>query len=347
MADRSRVTVVLVVAALLAACGGSGGEPRAPGSMSLPADPRRLAGEDAATTAAVVSASRFPTASDVVIVNPAEVGLAAGAAYVAGSHQSPVLYAERDGLPDATLAEIERLGAYHARLFGGPDALGEEVEDDLRDVGVEVERLAGEDAAAVAAVAAANSGAPNIGVRGAFGRTALLVGDDPGFALLAGQLSFGQQWPVLEPGQRTLRASAREALAALDIRHAVVVGDEQVIGAEVVAAVGAAGITVERISAADAPSLATALADFSVAIGNPLPTTVHVVAEGRPFDLLVAGPLALPDSALLLCAAAADCGPVTTAWLRRNRATVERVVVVGAERAVSDAARRTLEAAAS
>lgn len=349
MAGRLRATVVAaLVGVAVAACGGDGRDDRpAPRGTSLPADPARLAAGDAAGTAAVVSASRFPSASDVVIVNPARVGVAAGAAYVAGSHQSPVLYADRDGVPDATLDEIERLGAYHARLFGGLDVLGEAVEDDLRDAGVEVERLAGEDDAAVAAVAAANSGAPNIGVRGAFGRTALLVGDDPLLALLAGQLSFGQQWPVLEPGQRALRASTRDALVALEIRHAVVVGDEQVIGAAVVAAVEAAGVTVERIGAADPPSLAAALADFSIRLGNPPPTTVHLVGERRPADLLVAGPLGAPDSALLLCRGPKGCGSATTSWVQRNRATVERIVVVGNERSVSTPDLRTLEAAAS
>lgn len=348
MAGRFRAAVAaLLVGLVLAGCGGGGdGESRAPGATSLPADPGRLAGDDAAGTAAVVSAARFPSASDVVIVNPGKVGLATGAAYVAGSHQSPVLYADRDGVPDVTLDEIERLGAYHARLFGGRDVLGEGVEDDLRDAGVEVERLEGEDDAAIAAAAAANSGAPNIGVRGALGRTVLLVGDDPRFALLAGQLSFGQQWPVLESGRRMLRESTRGALLALEIRHAVVVGDEQVIGPGVVAAVEAAGLTVERIGAADPPSLAAAVADFSVAIGNPSPTTVHLVAAGRPADLLVAGPLAVPDSALLLCADTADCGGATTSWLQGNRTTVQRIVVVGDARAVSDGARRTLEAAA-
>lgn len=55
----------------------------------------------------------------------------------------PILYANPEGLPDVTAGELQRLGTREVLLLGGEDALSRDVSDQLRNMGVNVTRIAG------------------------------------------------------------------------------------------------------------------------------------------------------------------------------------------------------------
>jgi len=332
------------LAVVVASCGGGGGSTA---TTVLPSpDATRLAGRTDAETAAAVSAVRFTTASDVVIARASALPLGVGAAYIGGTHQSPILLTGRTTVPGATLVEIKRLGAFHAHIVGGA-AIATSVDAQLRKAGLAVDRIGGDDPVAAAAEVAASAGAPNVGVAPGAGHTVVLAPvADERYALVAGPLVFGQQWPVLLTEHGALPDATRVALGQLAVAHVVVLGDESVIARVVTDALAAMGLSVERIAGPTPAAVAVALIALDQRIGLPPATSVDVVASSARADLLVAGPHAGPGSPILLCAAVGDCGPETLGWLAANRATVARVVVVGRRSAVSGAAEAALDAAA-
>lgn len=62
---------------------------------------------------------------------------------LAGAVNGPILYSGPDNLYDVTANELERLGTQEVLLLGGEAALSAQVEQRLRDMGIDVTRLAG------------------------------------------------------------------------------------------------------------------------------------------------------------------------------------------------------------
>lgn len=106
---------------------------------------RRLAGETRVETAVEVSRAEFD-ASDTVAISRADLYAdALTGAPLARAADAPMLLTPTEGLHPAVAAEIDRLGATRALVFGGPVALSEQVVEDLRAAGIEeVDRIAGE-----------------------------------------------------------------------------------------------------------------------------------------------------------------------------------------------------------
>jgi putative cell wall-binding protein len=318
----------------------------APGLAAGPTTIERFAGADRYDTARKLAVDRFASASDAVVARADDPADALAGSYVAGSHIGPVLLADRTRVPQATLDALQALGVHKVRVLGGPTALGPEVVGQLQAAGYTVERVAGNDRYATAAAVARNSGSANIGAKGDLGPTAILAnGLRPADALSAGPLAFGQQWPVLLTATGSLPAPTQQAIADLGIRHVVVVGGTSAVGDAVVTQLRSQGRTVERVAGADREATATAVADFLVALGEPV-TTVEVAGAGSFADALALGPHAAPAAPVLLCHAVEDCGATTLQWVAAHQATVDTVVIAGGTAVVGPAAEAQLRAAA-
>lgn len=307
---------------------------------------RRLAGPDRFATAAAIAVDRFATASDAVVARADDPADALAGSYVAGSHVGPVLLAEQRRVPAATLDALRSRGVHKVRILGGTGALGPEVVAQLQSAGYVVERIAGSDRYATAAAVARNSGEANVGVYGTRGRTVLLAnGTRPTDALTAGPLAFGQQWPVLLTTAGAVPPATRQALDDLDIRHVVVVGGTAAVSDAVVASLRASGRTVERVAGVDREQTATAVADFLVALGEPL-VRVEVAASTSYADALALGPHAAPASPVLLCRTRDNCGAATLSWISARSALVDTVVIAGGTGVISETAATQLRVAA-
>ncbi|HEX9767278.1 MAG TPA: cell wall-binding repeat-containing protein [Nitriliruptorales bacterium] len=115
---------------------------------------RRLAGRDRFSTAAAVSAEGFPDGADQVYVATGANfpdALAGGAAGAATG--TPMVLVSRDGVPEASAAELRRLDPDQVVVLGGDAAVSDEVLAVIEDlVGVTPTRLAGDTRYATAAL---------------------------------------------------------------------------------------------------------------------------------------------------------------------------------------------------
>lgn len=307
---------------------------------------QRIGGEDRYATAAALARDGWRSASDAVVARGDDPADALAGSYVAGSHIGPVLLSEQRRVPQVTIDALKALGVHKVRLLGGESALGPEVEQQLTAAGFLVVRLAGRDRYATAAIAAADSGAGNVGVRNGRKAAILAGGANPADALAAGPLAYGQQWPVLLTGRDSLAPATATVLDDLGITHVVVVGGTAAVGDGVMAELERRGKVVERVAGADRERTAIALADLLVAYGQPL-VEVEVASASSFADALALGPHAAPASPVLLCRSVATCGPETLAWITARSDAVDRIVIAGGTGAIGPTAEAELVLAAA
>jgi len=320
---------------------------RLAGSANPPPEPvegaaatSRTAGPDRIATALAVSQWAFADgAGDVIIARSDAFADALAATPLAATLGAPVLLTGGDGLDPRVADEIERLGAAHAWLLGGPGALSEAVATDVPD-GVEVTRLAGPDrystAAEVARVVAERGGD-----RAEWAVVALGNHVDPDRAwpdaLGAGVLAARLEAPLLlVSGDEVPDVTA----TALDGHTGVLVigGPSAIPDALFDDLAGGDGREVVRISGPDRFATAAA-ADAR----DGFTASLVLIVSGRTYaDALSAGAAAMHVGADLLLVEPTALPSATASAIHASGPDV--VMAIGGTKAVSDA---TLAAAAN
>lgn len=186
----------------------------------------RLAGPDRFATAAAVSRDRFDpgvTAAYLAVGSDFPDALAGGAA--AARAGGPVLLVGRDTVPEATMAELQRLKPDRIELLGGPAVVTDGVLDRLRsDTAAKVRRIAGADRYETAVAVSATAFPP--------ARSAVYVAIGSNFpdALAGGAMAVSDDAPVLlVPSSGPLPAAVRTELARLRPNRIVALGGTAVL----------------------------------------------------------------------------------------------------------------------
>lgn len=103
----------------------------------------KLVGENRIETAIKVSKSNWKTADTVVLVNEKAIADALAITPLAEEKNAPILLTGKDGLNKSTKAEIQRLGAKNVILAGGNSVLSEKLEKELKELNLNIDRIAG------------------------------------------------------------------------------------------------------------------------------------------------------------------------------------------------------------
>jgi spore germination protein YaaH len=142
------------------------------------------------------------------------------------------------------LAEIQRLGATTVFLLGGEGAISEDVAVLLRDAGLSVRRLAGENRFATAAAIARET-------VDFTDRIFLASGYSFADALSISPFAAARGTPLLLTETERLPAATMEAIVACGAAHVTLIGGEGVIAPSVATELIEAGYFVDRIAGAD------------------------------------------------------------------------------------------------
>lgn len=116
-----------------------------PSHSSAYTDPKvtQLSGVDRYATAAVVAQSGWTTSETVVLARGDDFPDALAGAPFAAHLGAPILLTRTYEIPDMTRSELMRLQAKNVFLLGGEGAISAEVEQELRDLNLNVERISG------------------------------------------------------------------------------------------------------------------------------------------------------------------------------------------------------------
>jgi len=186
----------------------------------------RLKGADRYATAVDISRQLVTgdeSASSVVLARGNDFPDALAGVPLAHRLEAPLLLSGTERLPQPTVEEIKRVGAEKAYLLGGEAALSIDIERQLADMGVKVERIGGQDRYHTAQLVAEKV-APD------GSNTAILAsGRDFQDALIASPYAAVNGIPVLLSAPEELPGYTAEALEELQVRETIIVGDVEKI----------------------------------------------------------------------------------------------------------------------
>ncbi|MBN8233957.1 cell wall-binding repeat-containing protein [Halobacillus kuroshimensis] len=142
---------------------------------------------------------------------------------LASMYAAPILLTKQNSLPDITKSTLQLLNAKSVTILGGTGAVSTQVEKSLKQLGIEVDRIAGKDRYATAA-AIADELPPTDEVIVAYGR------NFPD-ALAMGPVASMYMMPILLTEKDTLPKATVEALKSYDTSF--VVGGTGAVGSKV------------------------------------------------------------------------------------------------------------------
>lgn len=222
----------------------------------------RLSGDTALDTmSAIVSCERGwgdDWRGTVVIATDEGWWDALSASSLAGKEGAPILLSHRDGVPEQTLAQLDRLAPSKVIVVGGELAVSEAAAGELAGrTGAELERVSGRDAAGTAVAVSQRLGSAG---DEALVATASTFQD----ALSAAPYAYARGCPVLLVGPDG--ALSGEAVAAIGDRRVVIVGGEQAVPEAVRSQLG--GRSVSRVGGADTVATSKLFAQRALACGS-------------------------------------------------------------------------------
>ena len=280
----------------------------------------RIAGSNRWATAVEISQEGWTSAGTVILANGRNYPDALAGVPYAHALNAPVLLTEADSLVAATKAEITRLGANKVIILGGTGVISAAVEDEIKGMGLEVERISGADRFETAANVAkklAPTGAETVVL--AFGR---------GYAdaLAAGSYAAINGYPILLTEKNSIPEATTKAIEELGVTKVIVVGGTGAIAANTVADLP--GVT--RVSGANREATSVALAKHF-----NLKNQKYFIATGDGFaDAITGAVLAAKEGTGILLVRAAFPAVVGEFF---SDATVTEVVIFGGTSAVSSA----------
>lgn len=301
----------------------------------------RLAGDSRVQTAAQLSEGR--TSDTVIIARADAYADALAAAPLAGHLDAPLLLTAPDHLSPETRGLVRSTGASRAYLMGGPGAVGAAVEQELADLGLDVERVAGADRFATAAAVIALLPTPT--------SVFVVEGANPSptrgwpDAVALSPLAASTAQPILLTTRDSLPDATRAALRRLDDDvEVLVIGGEVAVSDAVAGAIEATASQgtrpVTRVAGTDRYATAARVAQMATTAGSD-PQDVWLVTGLNWPDALAAGPAATAAGATMLLVHGQDArhSPAVLSWLQSHAdPTNLQLTVVGGNAAVSPTA---------
>ena len=242
--------------------GSEGATPEGSPVPSFDQATKRIAGETAEDTMQAIVQTTFPDpVKEVVLATSESYWDALSANSLAGSLNAPVLLTHHNQLPAQTIAELKRLKTSKVVVCGGENAISNDVVAQLKELNIEVERIAG---------TWASDTANDIAKKLDKSDTAI-VATSWGYedALSAASYAYANKAPIFlaNYNSATLDASSIQTMKDKGVKKVYIVGGTSVVSPEVEAQLSAAGITVERIAGETAYDTSAKLATRLISLG--------------------------------------------------------------------------------
>ena len=295
----------------------------------------RIGGLTRIRTATAVSRHAFPDGAETVLVAAAaSFPDALAGVPLAAKLRAPLLLSDAAALSPEVVREVARLGATSAIVLGGTAALSEQVEADLRGLGLDtVERVRGDDRYGTAAAIAER-------VEGS--RAIVASGESFPDALAAGPLAAAEGAAILLTPTAGLAPATATALEGRT--EVVVAGGAVAVSDAVVAAIEAAGATVERVAGRDRYETARLLTERALLVRGSAATTYVVTGQDFP-DALGAGVAAAVTESVLVLVPPGRLAhaPAAANIVGTLAGSIERLWLVGGVSALTSELRADLE----
>lgn len=297
---------------------------------------------------------------DIFVADAYNYPDALAGAPLAGLYDGPVLLTGKDNLAVATRNYIRRVvntsdkakGTVRVTILGGTNAISKYVEDQIKGLGVTVDRLYGYSRVDTAVAIGAKLKSLNSSIEKAtFGgkynnKTTAILADANNYAdvLSISSIAAEHKVPILLTNKLALSEASKKALEDWKIEQVIVIGGPLAVSDTVVKAVEKLDILVTRVYGADRYGTSLAIAKAF----HPTATGVYVARGDQYSDALTGAVAAGKAKApiLLLRTVMVKPGDSNNALMEYLKATnVTGITIIGGEKAISKALELELQKA--
>lgn len=236
---------------------------------------------------------------------------------------SPILLTESSKLSDKTKETILALGAKKVIILGGEKAVSNDVEAQLKQIGLSVERVGGINRYETSALIAKKL--KKIGVK----NVVLTTGANFPDALAAAYYAYKQNAAILLTDPKNLAEETKKTLIDMAVRQLTIIGSEVAVSQDVENELNQMGIATTRIYGNDRYETAVKLAEDTGAQNL-------VIITGEKFtDGMFAGAFAIKNEASIVLVKSTEIPAAVRDYLSRNKGMLNNVWIIGGEFTIS------------
>lgn len=291
----------------------------------------RIYGPDRYATSEQIALTNFGTAATAIVARGDNFPDALAASALAGLYDAPIVLTWPDHLPSPTTKALTELAVRGVIIVGGPKAVWPKVENDLKGMGLQVERIGGTDRYETAALISRAVVARG----GQRGQAFVARGDLFPDSLAVSPFAYRARRPILLVRPNSLPSYTASALTDLGVTSVLIAGSVKAVSAGVEASIRAKGATTSRAEGSD--RYGTAVASARYGVGEGLGGWALVgIATGENFpDALCGGAAVGKLSGVMLMTPKAKLCDVTRDELVLHGRELRDLQVYGSDRAVS------------
>lgn len=288
----------------------------------------RLGGKDRINTAILTSQSAYSQADNVILSGfGADVDALTGS-LLAAVKDGPMLISRKNKLSPEVEKELDRLNAKKVYLLGGSNAISKNVEEEIKKLGYQVERIGGknryETAAKIAKSVKDQTSSHAFIVLGVMENPNDALAD----ALAIGPVSARDKSPVFLVNTNSVPSETRQALTDLKIKSVTIIGGLSAVSPIVSIDLYLSNIQVLRVSGEDRYQTALEIAKKYYPDSNKA-----LIANGRSSaDALIGGYLGNLKNAPILLSEKDKLSDNTKTYIKDN---LDNAIILGGDAVIS------------
>ena len=286
----------------------------------------RIAGRNRQLTAVEVSKTLFEKADTVILTSSDKmVDALASAPYGVGKN-APTLLVEKDSIMDEVLQEIKRLNPTQIIIAGGKTVISEKVEDQIKQLGIKQQRIAGVDrfetAVKLGELVRANSNNKK--------EIILVNGFNNIDALTAGSLASKLNIPILLTQSDQLNETTKKAIKDWGIEKVTIIGGKTQVSEAIEEKLQNSGLKVDRL--AGRTRVDTAL-EVAKAVNKTADKVIFANKTAYP-DALIAPYLSKEFDAPIILIDKDEASVSVKQYLRDNK--VKESIILGGKQSIEE-----------
>ncbi|MDU5200831.1 leucine-rich repeat protein [Finegoldia magna] len=286
----------------------------------------RIAGRNRQLTAVEVSKTLFEKADTVMLTSSDKmVDALASSPYVVGKN-APTLLVEKDSIMDEVLQEIKRLNPSQIIIAGGKTVVSEKVEDQIKQLGIKPQRIAGADRFETAVKLGEQIRANSTNKK----EIILVNGFNNIDALTAGSLASKLNIPILLTQSDQLNEITEKAIKDWGIEKVTIIGGKTQVSEAIEEKLQNSGLKVDRI--AGRTRVDTAL-EVAKAVNKTADKVIFANKTAYP-DALIAPYLSKAEQAPIILIDKDEASVSVKQYLRENK--IKESIILGGKLSIEE-----------
>ena len=286
----------------------------------------RIAGRNRQLTAVEVSKTLFEKADTVILTSSDKmVDALASAPYGVGKN-APTLLVEKDSIMDEVLQEIKRLNPTQIIIAGGKTVISEKVEDQIKQLGIKQQRIAGVDRFETAVKLGEQIRANSTNKK----EIILVNGFNNIDALTAGSLASKLNIPILLTQSDQLNETTKKAIKDWGIEKVTIIGGKTQVSEAIEEKLQNSGLKVDRL--AGRTRVDTAL-EVAKAVNKTADKVIFANKTAYP-DALIAPYLSKEFDAPIILIDKDEASVSVKQYLRDNK--VKESIILGGKQSIEE-----------